>query len=88
MYRTPSANVTFGDVGLFSYMNQSEVPLVGTRGHAVDHFALSVADLDAWIAKLRAEQVTFLEQPYRIGGLRAVLIEGPSREAIEIVEVR
>jgi catechol 2,3-dioxygenase-like lactoylglutathione lyase family enzyme len=88
MYRTPSANVTFGDVGLFSYMNQTDAPLVGTRGHAADHFALSVADLDAWIAKLRAEQVTFLEQPYKIGELRAVMIEGPSREAIEIVEVR
>jgi catechol 2,3-dioxygenase-like lactoylglutathione lyase family enzyme len=88
MYRTPSANVTFGDVGLFSYMNQADTPLVSTRGHAADHFALSVVDLDAWIAKLRAEQVTFLEQPYKIGELRAVMIEGPSREAIEIVEVR
>jgi hypothetical protein len=34
MYRNPSANVTFSDVGLFSYMNQTEAPLVGTRGHA------------------------------------------------------
>jgi hypothetical protein len=69
-------------------MNQGEAPLVSTRGRAADHFALSVADLDAWIAKLRGEQVTFLEQPYKIGELRAVMIEGPSREAIELVEVR
>jgi len=88
MYRTPSANVTFGDVGLFAYMNQTDAPLVSTRGRAADHFALSVGNLDAWVAKLRAEQVTFLEQPYKIGELRAVMIEGPSREAIELVEVR
>jgi len=88
MYRSPSSNVTFGDVGLFSYMNQTDTPLVSTRGRAADHFALSVANLDAWIAKLRAEQVTFLVQPYKIGELRAVMIEGPSREAIELVEVR
>ena len=69
-------------------MNQSDAPLVSTRGRAADHFALSVTDLDRWTAKLRAEQVTFLEQPYKIGELRAVMIEGPSREAIELVEVR
>ena len=54
----------------------------------MDHFAVSVSDLDAWIAKLKAENITFLEQPYRVGELRAVMIEGPSREAIEIIEVK
>jgi hypothetical protein len=54
----------------------------------MDHIALSVTDLDAWIAKLRSEQVTFLEQPYRVGQHRAVMIEGPSREAIELIEVK
>jgi hypothetical protein len=49
---------------------------------------LSVADLDAWVAKLRAENVTFLEQPYKLGETRAVMIEGPSREALELVEVK
>jgi 4-hydroxyphenylpyruvate dioxygenase-like putative hemolysin len=52
-----------------------------------DHIALSVTDLDAWIAKLRAEGVTFLEEPYQLGDTRAVMIEGPSREALELVEV-
>jgi hypothetical protein len=54
----------------------------------VDHFALSVADLDAWITKPRAEGVKFLEQPYRLGDTRAVMIEGPSRESIELVEIK
>jgi catechol 2,3-dioxygenase-like lactoylglutathione lyase family enzyme len=87
-YRVPTAAVTFGDVAITWYMRQGEEPLVGTRGHLYDHFALSVADLDAWIAKLRAEGVTFLEAPYRLGDTRAVMIEGPSREAIELVEIK
>jgi hypothetical protein len=87
MFRTPSAAVVFGDVALPSYMRQGDRPLVGTRGHLYDHIALSVADLDAWVSKLRAEDVAFLEAPYRLGDTRAVIIEGPSREAIELVEV-
>ena len=89
MYRTPSVTSTlFGDVALFWYMNQGGAPAVSTRGHLMDHIALSVAGLDAWIAKLRAEKVTLLEQPYSVGGHRAVMIEGPSKEAIELIEVK
>jgi len=87
MLRTPSAAVVFGDVALPWYMRQGETPLVGTRGQLYDHFALSVRDLDAWVAKLRGEGVRFLEDPYRLGDTRAAMIEGPSREAIELVEV-
>jgi hypothetical protein len=29
--------------------------------------------------------VSFLQQPYSFGDLRAVMIEGPSRESIEII---
>ena len=89
MYRTPAVQTTiFGDVNLYFYMNQGSTPFGPTRGQLMDHFAVSVGDLDAWIAKLKAENVTFLEQPYAVGGLRAVMIEGPSKEAIEIVEVK
>ena len=88
MYRAPSAGVTFGDVAMNWYVRQTDRPLVGTRRHLADHIALSVANLDDWVAKLRAEGVAFLEQPYKIGDTRAVMIEGPSREAIELVEVK
>jgi len=89
MYRTPSlTSMAFSDVSLFAYMNQGDTPLASTRGHLMDHYALSVANLDAWIAKLRTENVTFLEQPYKIGDYRAVMIQGPSREAIELIELR
>jgi hypothetical protein len=88
MCRVPTAGVTFGDVSMNWYMRQTETPLVGTRGHLMDHVGLSVADLDAWAQKLRAEGVTFLEQPHALGDTRAFMIEGPSHEAIELVEVK
>jgi catechol 2,3-dioxygenase-like lactoylglutathione lyase family enzyme len=88
MFRTPRAAVMFGDVALTWYARQGDQPLAGTRGQLYDHIALSVADLDAWVAKLRGEGVTFLEQPYKLGDTRAVMIEGPSREALELVETR
>lgn len=88
MYRTPSLNtMAFSDVSLFTYMNQTGTPLASTRGHLMDHFGLKVANLDAWMTKLRAEGVRFLEQPYTVGAYRAVMIEGPSREAIELIEI-
>jgi catechol 2,3-dioxygenase-like lactoylglutathione lyase family enzyme len=88
MFRTPRAGVEFGDVVLTWYANQGQAPLVSSRGQLQDHIALSVTDLDAWIDKLCAEDVVVLEQPYRLGATRAAMIEGPSREALELVEVR
>ncbi len=88
MFRTPRAGVEFGDVVLTWYANQGAEPLVSSRGQMQDHIGLSVADLDAWIDKLKGEAVRFLDGPYRLGDARAVMIEGPSREAIELVEIR
>src|SRR5512145_410976 len=75
MLRAPTAAVVFGDVALPWYVRQDDEPLVSSRGHVYDHIALSVADLDAWVARLRGEGVTFLEEPYRLGDTRAVMIE-------------
>jgi 4-hydroxyphenylpyruvate dioxygenase-like putative hemolysin len=88
MFRTPRAGVEFGDVSMMWYANQGERPLVGSRGQLQDHIALSVTDLDAWVEKLRSEGVTFLEDPYPFGDTRAIMIEGPSREALELVETK
>lgn len=88
MYRTPSVtSMAFSDVSLFTYMNQSDTPLAPTRGHLMDHYGLRVADLDAWLAKLRRENITFLEPLHQVGPYRAIMIEGPSREAIELLEI-
>jgi catechol 2,3-dioxygenase-like lactoylglutathione lyase family enzyme len=88
MYRAPQIPLLFGDVSMGGYMNNADQPLVSSRGHLADHVGLSVANLDAWAAKLRAEGVTFLEQPYKFGDTRALMIEGPSKEALELVEVK
>jgi catechol 2,3-dioxygenase-like lactoylglutathione lyase family enzyme len=89
MYRSPGAGVSFGDVTLPSYIRPGDKPLASTRGHLADHFALAVTSLDPWIAKLKREKVKFLiAKPYKLGNDgRAVMIEGPSHEAIELVEV-
>jgi catechol 2,3-dioxygenase-like lactoylglutathione lyase family enzyme len=86
MFRSPRAGVEFGNVALIWYANQGDRPLAGSRGQLQDHIAFSVTDLGAWIDKLRSEGVTFLGEPYPLGDTRAVMIEGPSREALELVE--
>ncbi|HEU0169494.1 MAG TPA: VOC family protein [Chloroflexota bacterium] len=85
-YRTPAAGVAWGDFTLPSYKPQAAGRLEPTRGHLLDHLAFAVADLDAWSAKLRSEGVRLLAGEYRLGDTRAFMIEGPSREAIELVE--
>lgn len=88
MFRTPwVTSMAFSDVSLFTYMNQSDTPLAPTRGHLMDHYGLRVADLDAWLAKLRRENITFLEPLHQVGPYRAIMIEGPSHEAIELLEI-
>lgn len=89
MYRRPRAGVLFDDVALNWYANPGTRPLSGSRGQLYDHIGLSVPSLDPWITKLRAEKVKFLvEHPYRLGESRAIMIQGPSREAIELIEVK
>jgi len=88
MVRTPSGGAVFDDVAMFGYGQQYPKPLVSTRGHTVDHVALSVRDLDAWHDKLMGEGVTFLKHPYKIGDTRAFMIEGPSKVALQFVEVK
>jgi hypothetical protein len=62
--------------------------LVSTRGKLVDHWAVSTADLDQTVARLKAENVKFLEEIHPWGSSRAAMIEGPDRIAIEIVEIK
>jgi hypothetical protein len=88
MYRSPRAAVMFSNVALMWYPKQDERTLVSTRGHLIDHIGLGVVDLDAWVSKLRNEDVPIVEGPYALGDTRAVMIEGPGREALELVELR
>lgn len=85
--RQPAGGVAFGDVELNWYQRQGVRPLVGSRGQVMDHVGLQVRGLDAWVKRLRQNGVRVLRTPYRFGAGRAALVEGPSREVIELVEV-
>ncbi len=88
MYRVPSGGVTFGGVAMNWYVRPGDTPLVSTLGQQADHIALSVGNLDAWLAKLQSEGVKILKEPYKFADTRAFMIEGPSNEALELVEVK
>jgi Glyoxalase/Bleomycin resistance protein/Dioxygenase superfamily len=62
--------------------------LVSTRGKIVDHWAVSTANLDATMTRLKIEGVKVLEEIKPWGTSRAAMIEGPDRVAIEVVEVK
>ena len=54
----------------------------------VDHFAVSVPDLDARVARMKAAGIKVLEDIHPWGNMRAAMVEGPDRVAIELVEVK
>jgi hypothetical protein len=85
--REPRGGVLFGDISI------SMVPWPGgglqsTRGYVVDHFAISVPDLDARVARMKAAGVKIIEDIHPWGTMRAAMVEGPDRIAIEVVEAR
>jgi hypothetical protein len=85
--REPSGGVLLDDISI-SIRPWPGGGLVSTRGKIVDHWAVSTADLDATVARLKRENVKFLEDEHAWGNGRAAMIEGPDRVAIEIVEIR
>jgi glyoxalase/bleomycin resistance protein/dioxygenase superfamily protein len=85
--RDPAGAVLFDDISI-SIRPWPGGGLVSTRGHLVDHWALSVADLDGTVTRLKGEGVKFLEEIHPWGNMRAAMIEGPDRIAIELVEVK
>src|SRR5882762_8172185 len=85
--RDPSGAVFFDDISI-SIRPWPGGGLVSTRGHLVDHWALSVADLEPAVTRLKSEGVKFLEEIHPWGNTRAAMIEGPDRVAIELVEVK
>jgi len=85
--REPSGGVLFDDISI-SIRPWPGGGLVSTRGHIVDHWALSVADLTPTVARLKREGIKFLDEIHPWGNTRAAMIEGPDRIAIELVEVK
>src|SRR5207253_3338584 len=58
--REPSGAVNFDDISIL-IRPWPGGGLVGTRGKLVDHWALSTADLNATVTRLKSEGVKFLE---------------------------
>ena len=85
--REPSGCVLFDDINIL-IRPWPGGGLVSPRGHIVDHWALSVSDLESTVARLKSEGIKFLEEIHAWGNTRAAMIEGPDRVAIEIVEVK
>jgi Glyoxalase/Bleomycin resistance protein/Dioxygenase superfamily len=85
--REPSGSVLFDDINIL-IRPWPGGGLVSPRGHIVDHWALSVSDLDATVDRLKKEGIKFLEEIRPWGNTRAAMIEGPDRVAIELVEVK
>jgi len=85
--REPSGAVFFDDISI-SIRPWPGGGLVSPRGRIVDHWALSVSDLTATVARLKGEGVKVVEDIHPWGNMRAAMIEGPDRAAIEIVEAR
>jgi hypothetical protein len=85
--RDPSGGVLFDDISI-SIRPWPGGGLVSPRGKIVDHWALSVSDLPATVARLKSEGVRFLEDIQPWGTMRAAMIEGPDRIAIELVELK
>ena len=85
--RSPATTVRIGDVNLIIYPRQRPGPLVGTRGHVVDHIAVSYPDVAAALERLRKSGVKVIEELHRFGkgNVQAAMIEGPDSIAIELV---
>ena len=88
--RSPAATARIGQVNLIIYPRQRPGPLVGSRGHVVDHIAVSVRDLPVALDRLRMSGVKVLEELHQFGdsAMRAAMIEGPDSIAIELIEIK
>jgi predicted enzyme related to lactoylglutathione lyase len=86
--RSPATTVRMGEVNLIIYPRQRTGPLVSTRGHVVDHIAVSYPDVAVALERLRKSGVKVLEEIHRFGNgnARSAMIEGPDSIAIELVE--
>ena len=85
----PNIRLLMDDIVLFIYPNQTpERRPAASRGHLLDHIALTYPDVPAALARLEAQGVKVLEGVHQFGDTdrRAAMIEGPDAVAIELVE--
>ena len=85
--RDPAGGVSIDDISI-SMRPWPGGGLVSTRCKLVDHWAVSTANLDQTVTRLKGEGVKFIEELHPWGNSRAAMIEGPDRIAIELVEIK
>jgi len=68
---------------------EKEAVRIGVEG-TVNHFAITVKNLNTVISDLRKKNIKFMTEPFEIddllGGIKGVFIEGPTGEKIELFE--
>ncbi len=91
--RSPSARVVYENGSISSYPRQcridecAEMPaLAPSRGQVLDRVAFTVDDLAPFEARIAEHGVVVLDR-YAFGSGRAVLIEGPDRLSIALIEL-
>jgi catechol 2,3-dioxygenase-like lactoylglutathione lyase family enzyme len=78
----------FASQGVYKKQWAGRRDFVSPRGRVIDHFALSVDNLDEALARLGRDGVKVLERPHPVlgGKLKSAFIEGPDKVEIELVE--
>ncbi|HKS54384.1 MAG TPA: VOC family protein [Steroidobacteraceae bacterium] len=85
----PAAFVTADHVSMIIYpVEYRGGTIVATRGRVIDHLGFSVDDLDATLARLRADGVRITTEPSSLanGAVKSAFIEGPDNVAIELLQ--
>ena len=63
----------------------SRIPVVGTKGRAIDHLGFEVRNLDAAVAALRAKGVA-VEPVRREAGFKSAFLTDPQGVRVELTE--
>ena len=74
--------------GVFPKAWEGRTKYASPRGRTIDHFALSVDNLDATLERLKQDGVKITQPPRTIlgGKLKSAFVEGPDNVSIEVVE--
>lgn len=70
------------------YRNQKEFSQAEYEDRLFDHLAFEVKNMDETISKMRSENVTITDEPYRLGSTGSLIafIEDPDGTLIELIE--
>ena len=84
----PRIDLKLGGANIFIAQTTPEVnPAPATPYQGLDHFGLTVKDIDAVAGEIKAKGVEFTKEPHTIRpGVRICFIRGPQGISIELLE--